>query len=174
MWPCGLISLSLLPFSRLATQKNIPFQKKSHSSSSPEHHTYNHELSHFPLLSNKDILSLPLHSRTTTPLLISFFSSSSQKPRPPHQNPILSFSISSFSYFLLLHFILISSPHQNLFLLHFSSSPRFSFHLTKISSSPRFSFLTKIYLTKIPSSHQFHKFQRGSPSIKNFITINFG
>ncbi|PRQ23943.1 hypothetical protein RchiOBHm_Chr6g0266951 [Rosa chinensis] len=89
---------------------------------------------------------------------IPFFLFSQQNTSKPPIIPILHFS-------LLLTKIQLTSPrfthpHQDFF-----SSPR--------STLPHQDsyFLTKIHLTKIPSSHQFHKIQRGSTSsIRGLIT----
>ncbi|PRQ33036.1 hypothetical protein RchiOBHm_Chr5g0053051 [Rosa chinensis] len=94
------------------------------------------------------------------------FAESSATP-PLHQNPIrpcllpTPFQPSFFS-------LTLKPPHLQFFLSFLL--------LTNFLSSPRFTppYQDPLYLTKIPSSHQFHKFQRGSPSIKNFITIKFG
>ncbi|PRQ53463.1 hypothetical protein RchiOBHm_Chr2g0166801 [Rosa chinensis] len=64
-------------------------------------------------------------------------------------------------------------PHH-LFHHLFSLTPNPLTSYLIFSSFSSFLHLTKIHLTKIQYSHQFHKFQRGSPSIKNFITIKFG
>ncbi|PRQ24288.1 hypothetical protein RchiOBHm_Chr6g0270741 [Rosa chinensis] len=67
-------------------------------------------------------------------------------PRPPTSNLTIFHSKFHFSLPLLK-----TSPHQY-----------FSFSISPPHQDPHF--LTKIHLTKIPSSHQFHKIQRRSTS----------